>query len=273
MSRNAQRIKASAPTPLVPKEDVEQKLTINIPTTFVVLPSEGKYYPEDHPLHNKEVIEIKHMTTKEEEILNSQSLIQRGLVVDRLLKNIIVDKTIPFESILLGDKNAILVAARSDAYGDDYGISIACPYCMEQNEIEIPLSDFVPKENKTPVDVSERGYPLITLPKTKAKVEVRFMNSHDEKTIAEYAKKSKKMGIENSLTLQYKQFVVSVNGDESGVTIGNFVGSMPAFDSRHLRKTYQELMPDLDMRFDFSCQFCGEEQEMEVPITVKFFWP
>ena len=39
-----------------------------IPTEFVELPSEGKFYPEGHPLHNVGNIEIKQMTAKEEDI-------------------------------------------------------------------------------------------------------------------------------------------------------------------------------------------------------------
>ena len=273
MSRNAERAQPSSPPPLVSHPAVEQNLTISIPTTFVVLPSSGKYYPEGHPLHNEEVAEIKYMTTKEEEILNSQTLIQRGLVVDRLLKNILVDTTIDPRSLIMGDKNALLMAARIDAYGEDYQIVISCPLCTEQNELTVNLSDFDIKKAETPSEVSERGNPIITLPRSGAKIEVRFMDSRDEKIINDFLKKSKKMGIENALTLQYKQFVVSVNGDPSLHTIATFVSNMAAYDSRHLRTVYRELSPDMDMRFDFSCQYCGNEQQMEVPITVNFFWP
>ena len=53
-----------------------QTSDVPVPSFFVELPSRGIYYPQDHALHNKETIEIKEMTAKEEEILSSQELIK-----------------------------------------------------------------------------------------------------------------------------------------------------------------------------------------------------
>ena len=82
------------PTALEEAQGQRGPLDFSIPTEFVDLPSEGRYYPENHPLHSKETVEIKYMTAKEEDILTSPSLLKKGLTIDRLLRSILIDKTI-----------------------------------------------------------------------------------------------------------------------------------------------------------------------------------
>ena len=92
------------------------------PTEVVELPSKGYFYFEGHPLSTGKV-EVKYMTAKEEDILTSQNLIQQGTVIDTLLKSLIVDKSIDMDDMLIGDKNAIMVAARILGYGKEYAFN------------------------------------------------------------------------------------------------------------------------------------------------------
>ena len=85
------------------------------PTEVIDLPSQGKVYPKDSPLAEGK-IELKYMTTREEDILMSQNLIKKGVVIDRLLDSLIVTKGVKQQDLILGDKNAVLVAARILAY-------------------------------------------------------------------------------------------------------------------------------------------------------------
>ena len=277
MARNAERIPiAEAPNPPEtpdPAPTAEQPLTVNIPVNFVELPSAGRFYADEHPLYSQPVVEIKFMTTREEEILNSPTLVRRGLAIDRLIQSLLIDKKIKVQSLLIGDKNAILVAARSDAYGSDYNINVTCPICTERDQISCDLEELSHKELADDVEINENRNVIITLPRTKAKVELRFLTGQDEEVINKFSKKGKKYKMENNLSLQYKQMIVSINGDPSRLKIAEFIDKMPAFDSRYLRTKYQEIAPDVDLGFDFYCQHCGEEQRMEVPITVNFFWP
>ena len=55
---------------------------LEFPTEIVDLPSKGLVYPEGHPLR-KGNVEIKYMTAREEDILASQSLIKKGVVLDK----------------------------------------------------------------------------------------------------------------------------------------------------------------------------------------------
>ena len=89
------------------------------PTEVVDLPSVGKLYPKDSPLSDGK-IEIKYMTAKEEDILTSQNLIQKRLVIEKLLDSLIITKGIKCDDLVLGDKNAVMVAARILAYGPEY---------------------------------------------------------------------------------------------------------------------------------------------------------
>ena len=58
---------ASSPSAAVAAEPTG--LSFSTPTEFVDLPSGGRFYPADHPLHGKDSVEIKFMTAKEEDIL------------------------------------------------------------------------------------------------------------------------------------------------------------------------------------------------------------
>ena len=113
LGTNDQTETKAAPAALSP-------LNFVAPTEFVELPSKGQGYSSDHPLSGKDVIEIKFMTAKEEDILTSATLLKKGIAIDRFMQNIICDKNIKIDDLLIGDKNAILIAARASGYGATY---------------------------------------------------------------------------------------------------------------------------------------------------------
>ena len=96
------------------------------PSEIIDLPSEGKLYSKDSPLKDGK-IEIKYMTAKEEDILTSQNLIKKGVVVDRLIDSLILTQGVKSADLILGDKNAVMVAARILAYGPEYVCDIPNP--------------------------------------------------------------------------------------------------------------------------------------------------
>ena len=95
------------------------------PTEEVTLPSKGLLYPEGSPLRSGKVT-MKYMTAREEDILTNQNYIKNGTVIDKLLQSLIVDM-VKVEDLLIGDKNAILVAARILGYGADYSFKYLNP--------------------------------------------------------------------------------------------------------------------------------------------------
>ena len=281
---NEERLGARAPdeSPPIPQTQQEAPsaassvFSFAVPTEIVELPSGGKYYPEDHPLRNVGTIEIKHMTAKEEDILTSRSLLKKGLAIDRLLQSILVTSGVNPDDLLIGDKNAILIATRVVGYGAAYETNIMCPACTTTSKNSFDLN----KLEVLDVDLEKEGVKkkgnnfLITLPKTKVEVEVRLLYGRDEKFLAEAMNMKRKNNLPDSnLTDQIRMFTVSVNGHTDRQSITNFINNVPASDSRHLRTTYNSIVPNIDMTQNFICSACDYDAAMEVPLSADFFWP
>jgi len=257
------------------KEEIPS-LSFSLPTEFVDLPSKGDFYPEGHPLHQQDTLEIRYMTARDEDILTSKSLLKKGVAIDRFLQNIIVNKQVKIDGLLTGDKNALVIAARITGYGSEYKTKITCPACGERsdNSYDLELATRTGVECPEGVERTPRGTFLMTAPKTKAKVELRLLTSTDEKTILRMMKKKQKNKIpESPLTDQLRLAISSVSGREEPHLINSFIASLPAFDARYLRDVYSHLMPNVELREEFACPTCGTEQELEVPLTPDFFWP
>lgn len=261
-------------------------LDFSCPTEFVEIPSCGRFYPKEHPLHGQEHIEIRFMTAKDEDILTSKSLLKKGVAIDRFLQNIIVDKRIKVADLLIGDKNALVVASRITGYGADYNTKVTCPACATSQDYSFDLETSAisqgglealaenSQETADKVVQTEDNTWVVECPKSKVKVELQLLNGHHEKFLAKAAAMKKKQKLpEASLTDQLRQTIVSVNGSTEKININKFIDVMPALDSRFLRSVYDRLMPNVDLKQHFECHSCGFEQEMEVPFTTDFFWP
>tara|TARA_Y100001937_G_C7115758_1_gene330049 strand:- start:276 stop:1133 length:858 start_codon:yes stop_codon:yes gene_type:complete len=261
--------------------ETQDKLSFSVPTEVVDLPSKGLFYPEGHPLHGKDTVEIKYMTAKEEDILTSESLLRKGTAIDRMLQNLILDEGVHVNDLFVGDKNALLIAARISGYGEGYDTTVTCPACYKTQEYTFDLAACEPKPLMTSDALSglegvsyEDGVYSLKLPRSGATVSVRLLSGKDEKDIEAAKQNKKKYKLpDSSLTDLLKAIIVSVNGSTARDEVNNFVDSMPALDSRHIRKMYPLLTPNIDMSQDFQCSSCGHEQALEVPVTANFFWP
>ena len=263
-------------------EQTQSSLNFTVPVEMVDLPSKGQFYSDEHPLHNISTVEIRHMTAKEEDILTNKSFIKNGIVLDRLLESVLVDKTINVNDLLSGDKSAILVATRVTGYGEDYQAKIPCPSCgtiadfdFDLNEAQVVNDpDECPLVHDGTITKTDKGTFLFTLPKTRVVVEVRPLTGNDERKILNTNKMRKKNKLpELALSDQIKSFIVSVNGQDDGLSINQFVETMPALDSRYLRNTYKLVTPSVDLAQEWECQACSYSQVLEVPFTSEFFWP
>ena len=256
-------INEKAPSINEPKETAEAaaNMAFTTPTTFVDLPSKGRFYPEKHPLHGENDIEIRYMTAKDEDILTSRNLLKKGVAIDRMLTNIIVDKKINIDDLLIGDKNAIVVAARTTGYGAVYRTSVTCPICGDTNKFAFDLEE---KQVNHGENCEEHGMTetddgtfIITVPNLKAAVEVRLLTGHDEKRLLRMSESKKKHSLpESPMTDQFLLYIVSVNGDATGVYIKSFIDNLPALDSRHLRDMYRKIVPNVNLDQNFSCLNC-----------------
>ena len=287
MSRNEGRFSAAEGSP-TPEDEGTSAVAASapgtqfnwaLPTEFVELPSKGKFYPPGHPLSDAETVEIKYMTAKEEDILTDRALLKKGVAVDRMLQNIIVNKDIKVDSLLIGDKNAILVKARTTGYGAEYETKVTCPACYETGQHVFDLdklghNDFMSALEEEEVEITEGNTFRVVLPMSKVTVDCRMLNGKDENIIAKNSmRKDRTNQASNTLTTQLALMIVSVNGNDDKINKLQFINSMPARDSRHLRNLMVKITPNMDMTTDFDCENCGHQAALEVPLTADFLWP
>ena len=242
------------------------------PTEWVELPSKGRY-PENHPLRGKDSIEIKYMTAKDEDILTNRDLLRKGLAIDKLISNLIKDKSINPEHLYVGDRNAIMIYARTSAYGSDYKTKVSCPSCGESNKCKFDLRShdvYHGDDFEDPIRQTENSTFIVKLPLSGIQAEIRPLMGFDE---IEISKSMKGSVISNLVTKQMKRFIVSLNGYEDQKTIDYVADNMVAADSKFLRECFMLISPDVKVKDKFECSICGHEEEVIVPFGADFFWP
>jgi len=279
LSRNQDRLggvqqhDTSAPT----QAAADAGFAFVVPTEFVELPSGGKYYPPGHALHGQSAIEIKQMTAKEEDMLTSRTLLKKGVALDRVISSLIVNKTIDPDSLLVGDRNAIIVSTRVSAYGNDYSTKVTCPACgtTQQYSFDLNSANVYTGEDSDTVGVKDNndGTFNVHLGRTNVNVTFRLLTGRDEKAFIAGAEFDKKQKIDRNVTRQLSGMIIAVNGDTSADAINYMVHNMPSADSRQLRMAYRLASPNVDLTQHFECNECSHEQDMEVPLNADFFWP
>jgi len=284
LSRNKDRLglkkEAASSDPVTSAASVggDGPLIFETPSDFVELPTKGAYYPSDHPLHKEEHVEIKHMTAKEEDILASKSLLKKGVALDRFMQSVIKDPRIKVQDLYVGDRNAILIAARVTGYGEEYATQVTCPNCMGVEKFTFDLSqksvsDGTPPEGSG-ATITENGTLALTLPNLKVDVELRMLTGKTESYLTRLAiGKKGKDSVNSSLTDMLKTIIVSVSGRTDRTSIESLVEHLPARDSQYLRNTYAQCVPNVSLKQAFECSSCSYEDEMEVPLNAEFFWP
>ena len=239
------------------------------PSEVVDLPSGGKVYPKNSPLSNGK-IELKYMTAKEEDILTSDNLIKKGIVITKLLDSLILTEGISSDDLVLGDKNGVMVAARILAYGPEYQAQVNDPKTGDLVDVTFDLTECPFKE--IPEDLSENGYEF-ELPVSKKKVSYKILTGKDEDEIALELKAVNKVnkGASPEITTRIRYMLQSVDGESSPEVINSFSQNMLARDSLALRKEVKRVSPDIDMTQEI--EIGGEMVTVQIPMTTNFFWP
>ena len=233
------------------------------PTEMVELPSKGFFYPTDHPLKEGK-LEMKYMTAKEEDILANANYIQQGIVLDKLLESLIVSPKFNLDDLLIGDKNALLVAARVLGYGSNYTVSYGKKtQTIDLSKLENINDDFT---NLTE-GVNEFSY---VMPATSTPITFKLLTSKDEKSIDKELEGLRKVNPNaGELTTRFRFILTSVSGKRDMSSIIDFIDNyFLATDSRAFREHYKNTMPDVDMSYE-------EEggRFRTIPIGLDFFWP
>lgn len=250
---------------------------LDFPTEVIELPSRGKVYSKDHPL-SKGTIELKYMTAKEEDILASQNLIRRGVVLDKLFESVVVSKDFDIGDIFIGDKNAILLATRVLGYGPEYKVEVTDPFSGESQQVTIDLTKIQIKE----IDfdkLNENNRYEFTTKSTGNKLIFRLLTHKDEVEISselqalQRLSKDKKGGT-SEVSTRLRHMIISVDGNEERGFINKWViNQLRALDSKDLRKYIKELSPDVDLSYEFTSDITGETEALDIPFGAGFFYP
>ena len=235
------------------------------PTEVIDLPSKGLLYPEGSPLSTGKV-EIKYMTAKEEDILTNSAYIKKGTVLDKLLQSLIIDKTVNYNDLVVGDKNALLIAARILGYGQIYDFT----YNGEKQSVD--LSELEHSHFEESLIVKGINSFDFTLPKTKIPITFKILNGKDENSVDRELEGYKKINKDSSpeLSTRLKYIITSIDGDDDRKTIREFVDNyLLAQDSRALRNYINEVQPNVDLTFFPP----GTNETSTIPIGLNFFWP
>jgi len=239
------------------------------PTEEVTLPSKGLIYPQDNPLA-KGTLEMKYMTAKEEDILTNESYIKNGTVIDKLLQSLIVTP-INYNDLIVGDKNAIMIAARVLGYGKDY------TFTLGDEEFTVDLTEVDDKELKEE-HLLEKGKNEFefTLPTINKSITFKILTHADEKKIDTEVKGLKKINKNNSAeySTRLKHMILSIEGDYERKTVRQFVDTnLLARDARALREYVREIQPDVNLTFDLENEAGSVKGDVKIPIGITFFWP
>ena len=242
------------------------------PAEEVSLPSKGLLYPENSPLRSGK-IEMKYMTAREEDILTNANFIKNGTAIDKLLQSLIVSP-INFDELLLGDKNAIMVAARILGYGAEYEISKIHPETGMESEGIIDLSKIEDKHLNKDLIIDGKNEFEFTLPTSKIPVTFKLLTHVDENKIDKEIEGMRKLNKATSGTIRLKYTILSIDGDYERKSIRDFVDTqLLARDARALRKYINEIQPGIDMSVDVEFKDGYVESGVALPISLNFFWP
>jgi hypothetical protein len=245
---------------------------LKIPTEEISLPSKGLLYPKESPLSSGK-IEMKYMTAREEDILTNTNFIKNGTVIDKLLQSLIVTP-INYDDLLIGDKNAILIAARILGYGQEYSFK----YTNEQGqEIEATVDLATLKEKELDTSLVKGGVNEFTfgLPKSGNVITFKLLTHGDEKKIEGEIKGLQKVNPNGSydVTTRLKYMITSINGNREQKSIRDFIDNfLLAPDARAFREYYTKVQPDIELKFTPDDEnYVGEG--IAIPISLNFFWP
>ena len=229
-------------------------------TEIVTLPSKGRLYPVDSPLSKGEV-EIKYMTTKEEDILTTQSYIEKGIVLDKLLESVIVTEGVKVDDLTIGDKQALLLQTRILGYGNEYQIK----YDGKTHTVDLSTLGEVGKPeffNNSPVVDYE-------FPRSGKKAKLKVLTSSESNSISEEIESYKSKGIQiGEVTVRLPYIIEEIDGNNDKDFIRKYVQEeLLAIESLGIRTFLESVTPDIDFTIDIN----GEE--VEIPIGINFFYP
>src|SRR3990167_609599 len=256
-------------------ESLSKELGFDIPVDMVSLPSKGLLYPPEHPFSSAEEVEVRCLTAKDEDVLTSRALIKKGTVITELLKGCLLNKAVDVDSLLVGDRNALLISIRVSGYGPEYVVEIECPDCTEKFKNVFRLDNLLIKRLGTQPDIQNQNLFSVALPLSKLSAKIKLLTGADELEISQEVEKKKKLGFQtdNLITRRLLSSIVSLNNEQDRGKLARMVLNLRAGDSLFLRKFIDSVEPGVNMVQRVTCKSCDSSAEVDVPIGPTFFWP
>jgi hypothetical protein len=235
---------------------------------IVKLPSKGLFYS-----NGISEVNVEYMTSRDEDLLTTPSLIESGTVLDLLLKRKIKTAGINPEDLLAGDRNAIILFLRSSSYGSDYTVQVTDPRTGNPFKTTVDLTKLKYKEVKE--IPNENGYYSVELPMRKKTVLFRLLTVGEDSKLyknAEAIKEAKNEDYSQYSTMRLKASVVSINDNTDRTYISKFIDAMPALDAYTIRRKILDVSPDVDMEYVFTAKD-GYTFNANLTVGLDFFFP
>lgn len=268
-----------------------------IPWEDCTVPSRGIYYGW---LDGN--IKVRAMTQTCEKILATQRLAQTGQSIDYLFKECVrLPNDMPPEDLLLGDRIFLLYYLRGITHGNLYEFAVTCPneeckatstHTYDLNELAQTIKPANPNIGREPFRVHLPYMSRVT--GKDCYVGVRLLRGYDTNQLLAQRRAKKKMygtqgprarsvnvatqrreseAIDNTVTENLERVIVHVLGVDDPFVIKQFVEKMHATDSSAIREFLRENTPGIDTTIVINCPSCGNEYNIELPITESFFRP
>jgi hypothetical protein len=277
MSRDNNEIFGQPIHPSMPRRDVmKEDFGWEVPVETVPLPSRGVIYPKGSYFHNRETVDIRAMTAREEDILTSRALVKKGTIINELIRSCISDRGVDPQDLVSGDRNALMVAIRITGYGSEYRVEASCEKCGHRGPQTFDLGGLSIKRLEVEPAIPNENRFTFDLPVTKKRVTFKILTGRDQEEIAAHAAKMRSVlpdSPDTAITSFIERSIVAVGDVTERTKISMFVKNMPAQDSRLLRKHVREIEPGIDLTCDMTCISCGEASRVEMPIGPTFLWP
>lgn len=293
MSRNRQRVKipqqdTNTNQQVPPPEIVAQQeanpfgLSFVVPTEIVKLPSCGKLYDKDSPLHGLGEVEVKSMTAAEEDIMINESFIEQGIVFDRLIDSLMITPGIRSQDLMDCDKIAVLMSARKTGYGDIIELNTTCGNCGHQYDMHASLSSMLDSISKTAYQPSsgddwqyleDSSTFSFSLPTTGLDVNIRLLGPSDVESLEVSKSQKQKLNLPFNETVEFiRAVLVSAQGVTDRTSLNKLAEILPAADARMIRKVHNTNLPKISTTQKTTCLNCSHEEEKEVPFSLGWFW-
>jgi len=235
----------------------------------IKLPSKGLFYQ-----NGVSEVNVEYMTSRDEDLLTTPSLIENGTVIDLLLRRKIKSSGINPEDLLPGDRNAIILFLRISSYGPDYSVQVNDPRTGIPFKTTVDLAKLMHKEIKVQPD--QFGYFQVELPMRKKIATIRLLTSGEDNILFKKAEAYKEAtGEEYSQysTMKLKASIVAINEKTDRSYIDKFVDAMPALDAVTIRRKLIEVSPDVDMAYEFTAPDKIFKFNATLTVGIDFFFP